>query len=286
MAEITHGYQGLGKAYLRARKGTSGFADFMIGNSGLEAIARSDPQRLIRIAEFGVGSGQQTEFVEQGLQRRGINNYIILAMDKSYNPQPNGPPDQLNVLMERIERGELSDRVIPYHFDIDEQVLPIPSESVDLGYMAFVHHHLANKAEVMREIARITRKGGMHFMFGAALEDLADHPLNEFFPKKYEFDARRYPTREQLKALFEQAGFSYSGAHPIDRDDAKPIDQKFLQSVVDKTLNSVLVMMEKEDPEAFHQGVEKLREVVEEGERTGQHRQFSIFRTVHWGVKQ
>ena len=42
-------------------------------------------------------------------------------------------------------------------------------------------------------------------MFGAALEDLAEHPLNEFCPSKYRIDARRYPTKEELKALFEQA---------------------------------------------------------------------------------
>ena len=287
MTEITHGYAGMGKLYAEARKGTPEFARYMVQNSGLEQLANAGHGKPIRIVEFGVGSGQQTAFVEQELQRSGIANYLLLAIDKSFNPNPEGEPDQLNVLKDRITKtGEISSRVIPIHYDIDGRPLPILDRSVDLSYMAFVHHHLEHKARVMQEIARITRQGARHFMFGAALEDLAEHPLNEFFPSKYRFDTRRYPTKEELKALFEQSGFAYQGFHPIMRDDEKPIDRKFLRTVEDKPINSVLVMIENEASEEFKQGVERIKREVERAEITGQYRTFAIFRTIHRGIKQ
>lgn len=286
MKDISHGYTSMGIRYAESRKGSPEFARFIMENSGLSEIVRAEPTRLIHIVEFGVGSGQQTEFIEKELKDRGVTNYLISAYDKSYNPYLEGEPDQLTVLINRIEKGEISQRVIPIPFDFDGKQLPIPSGLVDMSYMAFLHHHLSNKAAVFREVARITRPGGRLFVYGAALEDLVEHPLNEFFPMKYEFDARRYPTKEQLKALFENSGFIYQGPYRIKRDDNKPIDRKFLESVDDKTINSVLVMIEKEDPKGFKEGVEKIRAIVEEGERTGQYIIFNIFRTVFWGVKR
>jgi len=283
---ITHAYEGMGAQYANARKGTPEFARFMIENSGLAEIADSEPTRLIHIAEFGVGGGQQTEFVESELGNAGIDKYVLPAFEKSFNLGPEDEPGQLNVLKHRIEIGEISDRVIPIQYDIDGQELPIPSGTTDLSYMAFVQNHLTHKAEVLREIARITRQGGRHFIFGAVLEDLVDHPLNVFFPQKYGIDARRYSTSEQMQELFQQAGFSYEHPHTVKRDDEKRIDREFLESVENMSVNSVLKIIKEEDPDGFRQGVEKVREEVEKAEQSRHYRKSVILRTIHWGIKQ
>ena len=104
--ETSHPYAGLGQAYLKARKGSPRFAEFMISHSGLN---ESSPEHPITILELGVGSGQQTEFVEEELNARGIKNYKILAYDKSHQANPEDNPGQLDILTDRIKGGELSE---------------------------------------------------------------------------------------------------------------------------------------------------------------------------------
>jgi len=199
--EITHTYHGLGEQYAKIREGSPEFVRFMVEKSGLFELAKQLPEQPIYIVEFGVGSGQQTIHLEDELEKSEINNYRILALDKSFNPDSGGC--QLNILKHRIRHGRISQSVLPVQYDFDGKELPIPSEKIDLSYMPLVLHHLTYKAEIMGEIARISRQGARLFIYGAALEDLKDHPLNEFFPK-YEFDARRCPTYKEIKKLFKK----------------------------------------------------------------------------------
>lgn len=274
---ITHDYQGTGREYARARNGAPEFVRFMVEKSGLVELAKSMSEQPVAIVEFGVGSGQQTIHLEEELVNSGINNYSILALDKSSS--------QLAVLKDRIERGEISKRVSPVHYDFDGRDLLVPTGEIDLSYMALVIHHLTNKAEVINEIARTSKQGAKLFIYSAALEDLKDYVLNEFFPK-YEFDARRCPTYEEMKELFEQAGFVYKGPHQIKINGLRPLDAEFLLSVENKTIDSVLHMIEKENPDAFREGVEKLRSVIEQSEKTGKYRQITTYpTTVFWGIK-
>jgi SAM-dependent methyltransferase len=269
--EISHPYAGLGQAYLKARKGSPRFAEFMISQSGLK---ESEPEHPISILELGVGSGQQTEFVEKELNARGITNYRILAYDKSHQENPEDNPGQLDILTDRIQRGELSERVIPVHHDFDEAPLPIESESIDLTYMAHVVHHLANKQQVLDEIARVTRKGKRFFILGVTLDGMKNHPLDEFFPTKYEYETGRYPTKTELKKLFESAGFSYENPFRTGRHQVRAIDREFLAGIENTTIDSVLKIMEHEDPKAFKEGVARVKKEVEKGEKAGRYRTY------------
>ncbi len=62
--------------------------------------------------------------------------------------------------------------------------------------MAHVLHHIEEKEYMLQEIARVTCKNGRHFNLGVTIEDLKNHPLDEFFPTKYKYDLKRYPTEE------------------------------------------------------------------------------------------
>ena len=136
--EITHSYEGLSREYFRYRKGTPRFAAFVVSHTGLD----NNPQnRPLTILELGVGSGQQTEFIENRLGVAGISRYKIIACDKS--------SDQLDLLQERIQKGEISNRVVPVPADFDGSPLPVESGSIDLSYMAWVLHHLSNQQGVL-----------------------------------------------------------------------------------------------------------------------------------------
>ena len=109
--------------------------------------------------------------------------------------------------------------------------------------MAWVLHHLNNKQCVLNEIARITRKGARHFMYQVTIEDIENHPLDEFFPSKYEYDSQRYPTRSQLRQMFYTAGFTYEKPYVIKRDNPRLIDREFLESIENTTFDSALRMI-------------------------------------------
>lgn len=274
---ITHSYDGLGSEYLKARKGTPKFAEIMISNALFE---NDQAGRQYVIVELGIGSGQQTEFVEIELLKRDITKYKIFAYDKS--------SEQLSVLLGRIEKGEISDKVVPTHMDFDVQPLPIETESVDFSYMAHVYHHLSNKKQVYNELNRVTKKSGRHFLLGVVLEDLRDHPLDEFFPTKFEYEKRRYLSERQIKDLFLDSGFSYERPFRVKERIAVSMDREFLASIENTTQDSVLNIMRDEDLPAFQTGVAKVRKEVEQGEKSGTYRAYYYGGRlqVFWGRKK
>ena len=123
--EITHSYEGLGLDYLQAREGIPRFAEFITSKIRLETTNTKLP---VTIIELGVGSGQQTKFVEKELISNGLIQCRILAYDKSYQSKTGEKPGQLNILKERIAKGEISERVVPIYYDFDGHILPIASE--------------------------------------------------------------------------------------------------------------------------------------------------------------
>jgi ubiquinone/menaquinone biosynthesis C-methylase UbiE len=282
--KITHSYRGLGREYLKARRGSPRFAEFLVSHAGLDERIINPP---LTIVELGAGSGQQTEYVEKELRAKGITRYKILAFDKSQRLNPDEPAGQLDILRDRIESNEISNQVIPVHLDFDENALPLESESVDLVYMGHVFHHLLKKEKVLKEIVRILRKNSRLFILGVTLEDMVNHPLDEFFPTKYEYEVGRYPAEKRMIKLFESAGLTYEQPFRTGRHNERTIDRDFLASVENTTQDSVFKIIQKEDPAAFREGVARVRREVEKGEASGKYRTFrSAGRLrVFWGIK-
>jgi SAM-dependent methyltransferase len=281
--KITHPYKGLGLEYLRARKGTRKFAAFIIANMGLDMRSLKVPLAII---ELGAGSGQQTELVEQELLNREITHYQILAYDKSQRLNLTDNPGQLDILRQRIRRGEISERVTPVNLDFDGAILPLETSSIDLVYMANVLHHLSEKHRVLSEIARVLRQRRRFFNLGIAIEHLKNHPLDEFFPEKYEYDARRYPTETQMRELFTSAGITYEKPVQIGQDNKYRIDREFLANIENTTIDSVLQIIKDEDPSAFIRGVERVKREVERAEKSGNYRMYHCGAgRIFWGIK-
>ena len=159
--------------------------------------------------------------------------------------------------MARIKKGEISKKMLPEPIDFDETALRLETESVDPSYMAHVYHHLTNKKQVYDELNRITRRGCRHFTLGVTLEDLETHPLNEFFPTKYEYEIRRYSTEVQIREIFSDSGFTYEKPFRIREQFAIPIDGEFLASIENTSQDSALNIMRDEDLPAFQDGLKK-----------------------------
>lgn len=195
----------------------------------------------------------------------------------------------MNLLIDRINKGEISENVVPMQLDFDGTPLPLETESVDLCYMAWVLHHLNNKQSVFNEVARVSRKGAGFFMYQVTIEDLEGHPLDEFFPTKYEYDKQRYPTLTQLRQMFLTAGFTFEDPHIIKgvKDDPRLIDRALLESMENTSIDSVLTMIKDNNPQAFAEGINRVRNEVERAERSGSYRNYErIDRKIFWGIKE
>lgn len=98
--------------------------------------------------------------------------------------------------------------------------------------------------------------------------------LDEFFPSKYEYEIKRYPTEDQLRVIFDAAGFTYEQPFNVGSHNIRPIDRDFLASVENTTIDLVLKIMEAESQSAFDEGVARVRREVEKAEKSGNYRTY------------
>jgi hypothetical protein len=103
---------------------------------------------------------------------------------------------------------------------------------------------------------------------------------------KYTYDIQRYPTEQQLKDMFDSAGFSYERPFPLGKNNERLIDQEFLASIENTTLDSVLYMIQNNDPVGFQEGVSRIRREVEKGEKSGSFKTYCTdIAKIFWGIK-
>jgi hypothetical protein len=103
---------------------------------------------------------------------------------------------------------------------------------------------------------------------------------------KYEYDSLRYPTRSQLKQIFESVGFSYKQPFSMGKNYERPIDRTFLASIENTTMDSVLRMIKDNDTQGFQEGVRRVKKEVEKAEKSGNYRTyFTDIAKVFWGKK-
>jgi ubiquinone/menaquinone biosynthesis C-methylase UbiE len=89
--------------------------------------------------------------------------------------------------------------------------IPLPNGSVDYILMFLVWHHVADKAEAAREIARVAAPGA-RLLLRAQFSDHMPRPWwLEYFPRGYEADASMYQPLAEVAARFEEAGWEVAG---------------------------------------------------------------------------
>lgn len=98
-------------------------------------------------------------------------------------------------------------------------------------------------------------------------------------------DNERYLPRVKLKQIFKNTGFSFEKHYGVARDKNREITRNYLEGVESIAVNSGLIHIKKNNPREFEKGVDKMKAIVEESEKTGKPETFDIVRSVYWGFK-
>lgn len=85
--------------------------------------------------------------------------------------------------------------------------IPLASGSVDYTVMFLSWHHVQDKPLAVRELARVTRPGGVLFLRSQFRDRMPRLWWLEHFPRGYEVDAAMYDTVAEVSSLLTTAGF-------------------------------------------------------------------------------
>lgn len=87
------------------------------------------------------------------------------------------------------------------------ETLPIGDQSVDMVFMSMVFHHLRDPRGTARECYRVLRRQGWVCWRNTTVDALESFPYLKFFPTVRSVIEEQLPTRERVRATFEDAGF-------------------------------------------------------------------------------
>jgi SAM-dependent methyltransferase len=94
----------------------------------------------------------------------------------------------------------------------DAEHLQFANDTFDLVYSVDVIHHLGNRDEYFREVARVLRPGGRVCTVTDSEDDIRGRrPLSVYFPETVAIDVARYPSTRELDAAITAAGLTRDG---------------------------------------------------------------------------
>lgn len=128
--------------------------------------------------------------------------------------------------------------------------IPLPDSAADFVLMFLSFHHVADRAAAAREIARVLKPGGRFLLRSTFKERIPDHWWRGFFPRSHEVEEAMFPTTEEARAIFEDAGFS---TLEVVRQEI-PFEGDMAEAVAKLKLRAVSVfehMSERELDEGF-----------------------------------
>jgi len=89
--------------------------------------------------------------------------------------------------------------------------LPVPSGSADYALMFLSWHHVQDKPQAVRELARVLRPGG-RLLLRANFNDHHPRPWwQEYFPRGFEADAALFQPLHEVIAMFTPDGWRVAG---------------------------------------------------------------------------
>jgi len=90
----------------------------------------------------------------------------------------------------------------------DAHALPFAEGRFEFCLMRYLLHHVRNPLDVLREAVRILAPEGLVLVESAALDKLRNHYDCRIFPRLWEIDSQRYPSREQIERWLVEVGCS------------------------------------------------------------------------------
>lgn len=128
--------------------------------------------------------------------------------------------------------------------------VPVPDQTADFVLMFMSFHHVPDRVAAAAEIARVLKPGGRLLLRSTFKERIPDHWWRGFFPRSHAVEEAMFPSTDQARAIFEDAGFSTVG---VVRPDI-PFEGDIREAVEKLRLRAVSVfehMTEQELAEGF-----------------------------------
>ena len=98
--------------------------------------------------------------------------------------------------------------------------LPFPEATFARVLLSLVLHQLANRAQALREIARILQPGGLVIIRTITPEAVRRRVPFRFFPTVADIEAARMPTSSAIEGLLGEAGFTMLQSEVVERHKA------------------------------------------------------------------
>lgn len=140
----------------------------------------------------------------------------------------------------------------------DGQRLPFQDSLFDCVYMTAVIHHIENKEMALREIYRVSKKGGKCVIMTFSHSGIKKH-ITRDFPGVVAIDLKRIPSVPSIKKTMTMIGFRDVHYHVIQLDEGYTSTDEYLRRVRNKYM-STLTLLSEED---FQRGFKIFKEKVE-----------------------
>jgi len=189
--------------------------------------------RPARIADVGCGTGRFTRLLAELAPRAAV-----CGIDASW---------------EMLQAGRAAGPALPLARGAAE-ALPLRAGAVDFVLLAFVFHHLADRAAALAECTRVLRPGGTLLVIAPTLENLPTYRWMEFFPSARAIDEARLPARAQVQALAEAAGLVARAAGPV-ATPVTPDPVAYAERIAKRAVSSLRLVPDAE----FETGIAALR---------------------------
>jgi ubiquinone/menaquinone biosynthesis C-methylase UbiE len=205
-----------------------------------------------RVLEVGCGTGNYASSLA------GYTGCTAWGLDPSAGMlvHARAHPERIGWVLGRAERIGLAGGIFDLLFSVD------------------VIHHVADKAALYREAARLLRPGGQVCTVTDSEEIIRRREvLSGYFPETVEVELARYPHLADLEGWMAEAGLASLGTVVVE----EPYEVSSAQPYRDKAFSSLHLISE----EAWRAGLERLEQVLARGPVRGASRYACL-----WGRKE
>lgn len=136
------------------------------------------------------------------------------------------------------------------------EALPL-DEPVDVAWLSTVVHHV-DRARAAASLAQRVRPGGHVLLRGVWPGRTAGITLFHWFPEAAAVIESAYPTFEEVRAVFHDAGLEFAARLDVQQETAGSLQEYF-----DKVETRADTAMARIEDRAFHEGLERLRHAVD-----------------------
>ena len=201
----------------------------------LEAMGRHIPRPEVQTAvDLGCGTGRFSAALCRYFSAR------VIALDPSGN-------------MLRVAAGNATDGLFFVQARAGE--MPLRDGCADLVFASMVWHHIPDRHDAGRDIARVLRRGGYLCIRTPTLEALDSELYLRFFPSARRLNEQIMPARQDLIACLTDCGLQLIH-HGIIRHPQNSSPREYAERVGLRAFSDLASISEEE----FRRGMEELRQ--------------------------